>query len=179
MIETEIGHSTCNLLNNAAPMSPSQPDSSWCWTELLLTFAVTSSHLVPPLLPPQLSPLQLLPLMLPLLRRRLGIHGHAPGTSYYSLMPHPGWRVLVLDAYDVSVMGWPEGHPLRLVGSGTASHTYSIHHLAARYGWFLWGQRDVIAACGVHVQHVSTLHSTPLGAARVCCPCTCRGRSSC
>ncbi len=23
-----------------------------------------------------------------------------------------GWRVLVVDAYDVSVLGWPEGHPL-------------------------------------------------------------------
>jgi hypothetical protein len=48
---------------------------------------------------------------------RLGIHGNTPGTSYYAFKPHPGWRVLVVDAYDVSVMGWPEEHPLRKVST--------------------------------------------------------------
>jgi len=47
------------------------------------------------------------------LNQKLGIHGNSPGTSYYAFKPHPGWRVLVVDAYDVSALGWPEGHPLR------------------------------------------------------------------
>lgn len=38
--------------------------------------------------------------------------GNLPG-SYYSYEPHPRWRVVVLDAYDVSILGWPEGHPNR------------------------------------------------------------------
>ncbi len=45
---------------------------------------------------------------------RLGIHEANDGAShsYYSLQPAPGWRVIVLDSYDVSVLGWPQGHPL-------------------------------------------------------------------
>lgn len=37
---------------------------------------------------------------------------HAPdGASYYSFSPHPAWRVVVIDAYDVSVLGWDADHP--------------------------------------------------------------------
>ena len=32
--------------------------------------------------------------------------------SYYSFEPHASWRFIVLDGYDVSVLGWPPGHPL-------------------------------------------------------------------
>lgn len=39
----------------------------------------------------------------------LGIQGHT--ASYYSFSPHEAWRFLVLDGYDVSMLGWPEGHP--------------------------------------------------------------------
>jgi manganese-dependent ADP-ribose/CDP-alcohol diphosphatase len=31
--------------------------------------------------------------------------------SYYSFSPHPGWRFVVIDGYDLSVLGWPPGHP--------------------------------------------------------------------
>lgn len=31
--------------------------------------------------------------------------------SYYSVCPVPGWRVVVVDAYDVSLLGWADGHP--------------------------------------------------------------------
>lgn len=34
-------------------------------------------------------------------------HAH----SYYSISPVQGWRVVVVDAYDVSMLGWPEDHP--------------------------------------------------------------------
>ena len=43
------------------------------------------------------------------LNEALGIHGV---TSYYSFSPHKAWRFVVIDAYDVSMLGWPEGHPL-------------------------------------------------------------------
>jgi len=33
-------------------------------------------------------------------------------SSYYSFSPHPAWRFVVLDGYDVSMLGWPPGHPL-------------------------------------------------------------------
>ncbi|KAL3130513.1 hypothetical protein ABBQ38_008328 [Trebouxia sp. C0009 RCD-2024] len=39
----------------------------------------------------------------------LGIQGVS---SYYSFSPHTAWRFVVLDGYDVSMLGWPEGHPL-------------------------------------------------------------------
>ena len=35
------------------------------------------------------------------------------GASYYAFSPHRDWRFIVLDSYDVSVLGWPEGHPNR------------------------------------------------------------------
>lgn len=31
--------------------------------------------------------------------------------SYYSVCPAPGWRVVVVDAYDVSMLGWGDDHP--------------------------------------------------------------------
>lgn len=43
------------------------------------------------------------------LNEALGIQGV---TSYYSFSPHKAWRFVVIDAYDVSMLGWPEGHPL-------------------------------------------------------------------
>lgn len=39
----------------------------------------------------------------------LSIHSKA---SYYSFSPHKAWRFVVIDGYDVSMLGWPEGHPL-------------------------------------------------------------------
>ncbi|KAK9813913.1 hypothetical protein WJX73_004524 [Symbiochloris irregularis] len=42
------------------------------------------------------------------LNRRLGLNtGQPEGCSYYHWSPHPQWRIVVLDAYDVSVWGWP------------------------------------------------------------------------
>lgn len=56
------------------------------------------------------------------LNRRLGIDNHKAAASlsgchsYFSYRPpllaHSGFRFLVLDGYDVSLLGWPEGHPL-------------------------------------------------------------------
>ena len=31
------------------------------------------------------------------------------GHEFYSIAPAPGWRVVILDAYQESVLGWPEG----------------------------------------------------------------------
>jgi len=36
-----------------------------------------------------------------------------PELSFHSFSPIAGWRVLVLDPYDVSVVGWEDGHPKR------------------------------------------------------------------
>ena len=52
----------------------------------------------------------------PELNAQLGISSYTPEgqpehVSYYSFEPHPEWRFVVLDAYDISVLGWPEGHP--------------------------------------------------------------------
>lgn len=43
------------------------------------------------------------------LNEALGIDGTS---SYYSFSPHQAWRFVVLDTYDVSMLGWPESHPL-------------------------------------------------------------------
>lgn len=45
------------------------------------------------------------------LNERLHIPAAPDGGSYYAFSPHPRWRLLVLDAYDVSLLGWPAGHP--------------------------------------------------------------------
>lgn len=31
--------------------------------------------------------------------------------SHYTFGPCPGWRVIVIDGYDISLLGWPPGHP--------------------------------------------------------------------
>lgn len=46
------------------------------------------------------------------LNQRLGIPEQPDGSSYYSFSPHPEARFIILDSYDVSMLGWPEGHPL-------------------------------------------------------------------
>ncbi|GAB2223702.1 hypothetical protein Droror1_Dr00004442 [Drosera rotundifolia] len=33
------------------------------------------------------------------------------GLAYYEFSPTPGYRFVVLDAYDVSAIGWPRDHP--------------------------------------------------------------------
>lgn len=38
------------------------------------------------------------------------LHGHA----FYDFSPSPGYRFVVLDAYDISAFGWPKDHPNRL-----------------------------------------------------------------
>eukprot|EP00775_Hariotina_reticulata_P008244 gene8244-8434_t len=45
------------------------------------------------------------------LHQRLNIPPAADGGSYYCYSPHPAWRLLFLDAYDISLLGWPEDHP--------------------------------------------------------------------
>jgi hypothetical protein len=35
----------------------------------------------------------------------------AANYSYHSFCAHPKWRVIVLDAFEIGVVGWPEGHP--------------------------------------------------------------------
>eukprot|EP00955_Chlamydomonas_euryale_P024179 254875-Chlamydomonas_euryale.AAC.1 len=49
--------------------------------------------------------------------------GCESGVSYYSVVPHPRFRFLFLDGYDVSVLGWPAGHP---------NHEAAVALLAAR-----------------------------------------------
>lgn len=40
-----------------------------------------------------------------------GSQSCCPSHSYYSYSPAPGWTFLVLDGYDISLLGWPPGHP--------------------------------------------------------------------
>ena len=46
-----------------------------------------------------------------MLNARLNMGGPG-GASYYSFTPHEAWQIVVLDGYDVSMLGWPQGHPL-------------------------------------------------------------------
>lgn len=41
----------------------------------------------------------------------LGIPPTPEGGSYYTFCPHPGFLFVVLDGYDVSMLGWPPDHP--------------------------------------------------------------------
>lgn len=48
------------------------------------------------------------------LHELLDIPPAADGASYYSFSPHPRWLFVVLDAYDISLLGWPDTHPRHL-----------------------------------------------------------------
>ena len=50
-------------------------------------------------------------LLTQVLNERLRMGGPG-GASYYSFSPHASWRVIVLDGYDISLLGWPPEHPL-------------------------------------------------------------------
>lgn len=45
------------------------------------------------------------------LNQQLGIDGPPCGGSYYSFCPHPLWRIVMLDSYDISSLGWDRCHP--------------------------------------------------------------------
>ena len=47
--------------------------------------------------------------LLPLLKIP-GLNGHA----YYDFSPGPEYRIVVLDGYGISAIGWPRGHPKTL-----------------------------------------------------------------
>lgn len=67
-------------------------------------------HAHPPSKPPPIPPRPTPP------APRLGIQPNGPhGCGFYSFSPHPGWRVVVLDSYDVSLLDAAQGagHPLR------------------------------------------------------------------
>jgi manganese-dependent ADP-ribose/CDP-alcohol diphosphatase len=36
------------------------------------------------------------------------------GVAYYDFSPHERFRFVMVDPYDISIMGWPEGHPRRV-----------------------------------------------------------------
>jgi manganese-dependent ADP-ribose/CDP-alcohol diphosphatase len=48
------------------------------------------------------------------LNEMLHIPPAADGASYYSFSPHPAWRFVVIDSYDISLLGWPDTHPRHL-----------------------------------------------------------------
>ncbi|KAL9235612.1 hypothetical protein vseg_010357 [Gypsophila vaccaria] len=43
----------------------------------------------------------------------LNIHSN-DGCAYYEFSPSPGYRIVVLDGYDISSIGWPKDHPKTL-----------------------------------------------------------------
>ncbi|GJP46629.1 hypothetical protein CLOM_g5895 [Closterium sp. NIES-68] len=45
------------------------------------------------------------------LNKMLAIPTAADNRSYYDFSPYPNFRLVVLDSYDVSLLGWPEDHP--------------------------------------------------------------------
>jgi hypothetical protein len=44
-------------------------------------------------------------------QRQHNNHTSQPVRPQEITMPHTGWRILVVDSYDVSILGWPAGHP--------------------------------------------------------------------
>lgn len=45
------------------------------------------------------------------LHPKLGLAADVP--AYYDFAPHERFRFVMVDPYDISIMGWPEGHPRR------------------------------------------------------------------
>ena len=46
------------------------------------------------------------------LNEQLKLPEQENGSSYYSFTAHEAWRFVVLDGYDVSMLGWSDGHDL-------------------------------------------------------------------
>lgn len=45
------------------------------------------------------------------LNQQLGIYAQDGQSSYYAFSPNEHWRFVVLDGYDLSMIGWPATHP--------------------------------------------------------------------
>ncbi|CAL1393608.1 unnamed protein product [Linum trigynum] len=45
----------------------------------------------------------------------LNIQSRDNGCAYYEFSPAPGYRLVVLDGYDISAIGWPDDHPKTLL----------------------------------------------------------------
>lgn len=87
-----------------------------------------------PLPSPRSPPPSPLPLRLPTHVLSREPHPLPPArASYYSYSPHPRWRVVVLDGYAISLLGWPRWHP---------AHEAASRHLADRNPNADWNRPD-------------------------------------
>eukprot|EP00966_Prymnesium_polylepis_P310339 7170082-Prymnesium_polylepis.1 len=55
--------------------------------------------------------------------------------SYYAFVPHAGWRILVLDTFQESLIGWPEGD-VRRVRATTAIKAHNPNDVTVDGDWF-------------------------------------------
>lgn len=65
------------------------------------------------------------------------------GASYYSFSPHPAWRFVMVDAYDISVLGWDSDHPKHLEANAILDK-HNPNEVRRVMGWRV--------CCAVHKQ---------------------------
>ncbi len=117
------------------------------------------------------------------LNEALGIHGTS---SYYSFSPHQAWRFVVIDAYDVSMLGWPESHPLyqqakAILDDKNINEVIFLHAgliigmcLGCLHACFAFGHTDASTLCmhiHCHDLHWAQQHTTCYTAECACSPC--------
>ena len=122
------------------------------------------------------------------LNDRLGISSHQGQEqpvphSYYAFHPAPGWRLIALDGYDVSVLGWPPGHPLHEEALATLAarnpnveknSAAGLEGVARRYVKFGGGYRHVFVSVvqpGPRASPCLCLPSRPPGVRQPSCHC--------
>ena len=91
--------------------------------------------------------------------------GPVDGVSYYSAALAPGVRLIALDGFDISLLGWPEGHPKRVQAEHLlATHNPNANKLSAD-GLHGAARRFVAFGGGVGEAQLAWLEAT-LGEAR-------------
>jgi len=91
---------------------------------------------------------------------RLGIpSNHAPGSSYYSVTPHPGWKIVMLDAYDVSALGREASHPHSQMAAALLAERNPNHEKNSPVGLEGTERRFVKYNGGVGAAQLQWLHA--------------------
>jgi len=96
------------------------------------------------------------------LHSRLGITvaEHGGGAACYTFAPHAGFRVVVLDSYDLSVIGWPDGHERQVLASSILAAKNSNSNKNSPEGLEGLDRRFVAFGGGLSTHQLSWLDDT-------------------
>jgi hypothetical protein len=91
------------------------------------------------------------------LHPKLGLAADVP--AYYDFAPHERFRFVMVDPYDISIMGWPEGHPRRAAAERILKQHNPNADMNSPVGLRGYRRRYVAFNGGVRAAHTRRTHA--------------------